>query len=179
MKKFLVLVLFLFSTVQASQIPVRGAYEFRSKPELMPSPKTLTEAVRWGTLEEVKMFLSCGWNPNASDKNGRTSMHFVIFRQDNHAIFILQELLFAGGSLTVLDKNEATPVHEALTLGNKKALKIFIVSYGLVFDSLLTKKYPVIDKVAVELGFPPSQATVQECSASGSFSKTIARPSPF
>lgn len=107
---------------------------------------------RWGTLEQVKIFLSEQCNPNEWDENGRTAMHYAVLRENKDAIFILHALLAAGGNIFIQDSCEATVVDDALILDNKEALKVFIINCRLkILDPALREKYPVIDKVLAEL----------------------------
>lgn len=150
---FVVLLLFsTFQFLQSSQIPCREEYESVSLLECPFHPQSLTEAVRWGTLDQVKSFLNYSWNPNEIDENGRTPMHYAILRRDAYGTFILQALMKKQGSIYVRDRFLATPVDDALELGNKDALKLFINYCGLnLSNPMLRKKYPVIDETFKEL----------------------------
>lgn len=135
MKRFFLLL--LFNVLQTS------AFE----------PLSLSEAVRWGTFSQVRAFLWYRASPNAWDEDGRTPMHYAVLREDKEGIPILHALLAAKGNMFIKDKQDQTPVYDALTCGNKESLKVFIMCCGLriYIDSSLRKKYPVIARAEAEL----------------------------
>lgn len=117
-------------------------------------PKTLHEAVRWGTVDQVQSFLYSGANPNEWDERGRTALHYAVCRSpvsdneqplDVHKIPILFALIFAGANYLVQDFWDYTSVDDALILGDVVSLVCFM-SYGLFFHEETKKKYPVILK---------------------------------
>lgn len=159
MKRFLVL--FLFGTLQASQDSTTLNVSMVTEKWRQTQPQSLSEAVRWGSLEQVRVFLWQRWNPNAWDEAGRASMHYAVFRGSDEAIPILRALLAARGDILVKDRYGATVVDDALTLGNREALNIFIVDYGLnLTDNDLRKKYPVINEFLADFVFTRSPAII-------------------
>jgi ankyrin repeat protein len=69
---------------------------------------TLYNAIRYGTIEEVRNIIESGADVNRADRNGMIPVHHAALAEDPE---ILETLIRAGGSVNKTDEHGNTPLH--------------------------------------------------------------------
>ncbi|CAD7696592.1 unnamed protein product [Ostreobium quekettii] len=80
----------------------------------------LVDAAKAADLEAVEDFLAIGKDPNMTDEQERTPLHFAVATEN---MDVMDALMGAGAKLEVVDSMKNTPLHYAAGYGRKVAVR--------------------------------------------------------
>lgn len=76
-----------------------------------------------GSVEDVKLLLSQGADPNARDEGGKPALALASIRTDAQALEVLQALVQAGADVNLPDAEGQTPVFHAARRANLETIR--------------------------------------------------------
>lgn len=87
----------------------------------------LKDAVTWGRIDRIAFLLEHGANPNQSDLEGLTPLHWAVFTLNNQ---IIELLIKNHADLNAKDKKGLAPLHLSISLGHIESTKILIDAHA-------------------------------------------------